>query len=103
MNDRRIRLPGGLSNHCNLLIQTLEGRLVAVMNWPQNTYTCRLNIRHRLCGNGWKRGHICHILPPLFPGASRLANRVPKEQKTWMNLSQYAAFFPFFPAVPRDY
>ena len=39
-----------MGNHYHLLIQTPEPNLVAGMQWLQNTYTRRFNIRHRLWG-----------------------------------------------------
>lgn len=39
-----------LSNHYHLLIETPEANLVAGMQWLQNTYTRRFNVRHRLWG-----------------------------------------------------
>jgi len=39
-----------MGNHYHLLIQTPEANLVAGMQWLQNTYTRRFNIRHRLWG-----------------------------------------------------
>jgi len=40
-----------MGNHYHLLIETPEGNLVAGMKWFQNTYTRRLNTRHRLWGH----------------------------------------------------
>lgn len=39
-----------MSNHYHLLIETPEPNLVAGMQWLQNTYTRRFNLRHRLWG-----------------------------------------------------
>jgi len=39
-----------LRNHYHLLIETPEPNLVAGMQWLQNTYTRRFNVRHRLWG-----------------------------------------------------
>ena len=39
-----------MSNHYHLLIETPEANLVAGMQWLQNTYTRRFNVRHRLWG-----------------------------------------------------
>jgi len=39
-----------MSNHYHLLIETPEPNLVAGMQWLQNTYTRRFNVRHRLWG-----------------------------------------------------
>jgi putative transposase len=39
-----------MSNHYHLVIETPEPNLVAGMQWLQNTYTRRFNIRHRLWG-----------------------------------------------------
>jgi REP element-mobilizing transposase RayT len=39
-----------MNNHYHLLIETLEANLVAGMQWLQNTYTRRFNMRHRVWG-----------------------------------------------------
>jgi len=39
-----------MSNHYHLLIETPAGNLVAGMQWLQNAYTRRFNIRHQLWG-----------------------------------------------------
>ena len=39
-----------LGNHYHLLIETPEANLVAGMQWLQNTYTRRFNVRHRAWG-----------------------------------------------------
>src|SRR6266542_2972033 len=39
-----------MSNHYHLLIETPDPNLVAGMQWLQNTYTRRFNLRHRLWG-----------------------------------------------------
>ena len=39
-----------MSNHYHLLIQTPEANLVAGMQWLQNTYTRRFNLRHQFWG-----------------------------------------------------
>ena len=39
-----------MGNHYHLFIETPEANLVAGMQWLQNTYTRRFNIRHRLWG-----------------------------------------------------
>ena len=39
-----------MGNHYHLLIETPEANLVAGMQWLQNTYTRRFNVRHRLWG-----------------------------------------------------
>jgi REP element-mobilizing transposase RayT len=39
-----------MGNHYHLLIQTPEPNLVSGMQWLQNTYTRRFNLRHRLWG-----------------------------------------------------
>jgi REP element-mobilizing transposase RayT len=39
-----------MSNHYHLLIETPEANLVGGMQWLQNTYTRRFNLRHRLWG-----------------------------------------------------
>jgi REP element-mobilizing transposase RayT len=39
-----------MSNHYHLMLETPEGNLVAGMKWLQNTYTRRINARHRLWG-----------------------------------------------------
>jgi putative transposase len=39
-----------MGNHYHLVIQTPEPNLVAGMQWLQNTYTRRFNVRHRLWG-----------------------------------------------------
>ena len=39
-----------MSNHYHLVIETPEPNLVAGMQWLQNTYTRRFNVRHRLWG-----------------------------------------------------
>ena len=40
-----------MSNHYHLVVETPEGNLVAGMKWFQNTYTRRLNVRHRKWGH----------------------------------------------------
>ena len=39
-----------MSNHYHLFIETPEANLVSGMQWLQNTYTRRYNVRHRLWG-----------------------------------------------------
>ena len=39
-----------MGNHYHLVIETPEANLVAGMQWLQNTYTRRFNVRHRLWG-----------------------------------------------------
>jgi len=39
-----------MRNHYHLVIETPEANLVAGMQWLQNTYTRRYNVRHRLWG-----------------------------------------------------
>lgn len=39
-----------MSNHYHLLIETPEANLVSGMQWLQNTYTRRFNLRHHLWG-----------------------------------------------------
>ena len=39
-----------MGNHYHLLLETPEPNLVAGMQWLQNTYTRRFNLRHRLWG-----------------------------------------------------
>ncbi len=40
-----------MGNHYHLLLETPEPNLVAGMQWLQNTYTRRFNVRHRLWGH----------------------------------------------------
>jgi len=40
-----------MSNHYHLVVETLNGNLVAGMAWLQSTYTIRLNHRHKLFGH----------------------------------------------------
>lgn len=40
-----------MNNHYHWVLETPEGNLVAGMKWFQNTYTRRLNSRHRLWGH----------------------------------------------------
>ena len=39
-----------MRNHYHLMLETPEANLVEGMKWLQNTYTRRLNTRHRLWG-----------------------------------------------------
>ena len=39
-----------MSNHYHLLIETPEPNFVVGMQWLQNTYTRRFDLRHRLSG-----------------------------------------------------
>jgi len=39
-----------MSNHYHLFLETPEANLVSGMQWLQNTYTRRFNVRHRLWG-----------------------------------------------------
>ena len=56
-----------MSNHYHLFIQTPEANLVEGMKWLQNTYTRRVNVRHKEWGDflgiatrrSWWRGNYC--------------------------------------------
>ena len=48
MTGWRVHAWALMGNHYHLVIETPEPNLVAGMQWLQNTYTRRFNVRHRL-------------------------------------------------------